>query len=300
MSFSSTATSPHRNDEPDTADRGPARRTIALTVPTSLLVLPTSAAIVGMIIGMSRGGSRARLRFLAENAHRPPTTVQGWYFYTKTRNYRVFFAAARTGARYALGLGGATAAYVLLDESVGWTREQIFGAAQSSASTSIPAPPAVPDVTEAEAGPSRRVGWREGPVRWEDGAIAGGVMGAVVGTAYRLPRPLFFRAVLIGSIMGGATSGLQIAQDHVRKLKEKDERVSVSGESGGSDGSGSAQPVSSPVVGTAPEHPTVDRPVQAGETALPPVHEASRPLSTAAESDQRRRAWWDPRRWVGL
>lgn len=78
MSFSSTATSPHRNDEPDTADRGPARRTIALTVPTSLLVLPTSAAIVGMIIGMSRGGSRARLRFLAENAHRPPTTVQGW------------------------------------------------------------------------------------------------------------------------------------------------------------------------------------------------------------------------------
>lgn len=77
MSLSSTPTSPHSNDEPDTS-AVPARRTIALTVPTSLLVLPTSAAIVGMIIGMSRGGSRARLRFLAENAHRPPTTVQGW------------------------------------------------------------------------------------------------------------------------------------------------------------------------------------------------------------------------------
>ncbi|RSH81585.1 hypothetical protein EHS25_006207 [Saitozyma podzolica] len=298
MSLSSTPTSSLSHDEPDTAAPVPARRTIALTVPTSLLVLPASAAIVGMIIGMSRGGSRARLRFLAENAHRPPTTVQGWYFYTKTRNYRVFFAAARTGARYALGLGGATAAYVLLDESVGWTREQVFGAAQSSASTSIPAPPAVPDATDAEPGSSRRIGWREGPVRWEDGAIAGGVMGAVVGTAYRLPRPLFFRAVLIGSIMGGATSGLQIAQDHVRKLKEKDERVSVSGESGGS---GLAQPVSAPVMGSAPEHPTVDRPVQAGETAMSPVQGASRALPTAAESDRlRRRAWWDPRRWVGM
>jgi hypothetical protein len=54
-------------------------------------------------------------------------------------------------------------------------------------------------------------------------------------------------------------------------------------------------------VETAPEHLTVDRPVQAGETAMPPVHEASRVLSTAAESDQiRRKAWWDPRRWVGM
>jgi hypothetical protein len=78
MSLSSTPTSSLSNDEPDTAAPVPARRTIALTVPTSLLVLPASAAIVGMIIGMSRGGSRARLRFLAENAHRPPTTVQGW------------------------------------------------------------------------------------------------------------------------------------------------------------------------------------------------------------------------------
>jgi hypothetical protein len=111
--------------------------------------------------------------------------------------------------------------------------------------------------------------------------------------ADRLPRPLFFRAVLIGSIMGGATSGLQIAQDHVRKLKEKDELES--GESG------LAQPVSLPIVGTAPEHPTVDRPVQLGEKAMPAVHEASRALSTAAESDRlRRRSWWDPRRWVGM
>lgn len=51
---------------------------ISLHLPTSFLVLPPTAALIGLGIGMSRGGSRARLRFLAENAHRPPTTYRGW------------------------------------------------------------------------------------------------------------------------------------------------------------------------------------------------------------------------------
>ena len=55
-----------------------AEDSISLHVPTSLLLLPPTAALIGMGIGMSRGGSRARLRFLAENAHRQPKTVQGW------------------------------------------------------------------------------------------------------------------------------------------------------------------------------------------------------------------------------
>lgn len=58
-------------------EQGPAER-IDLNIPHNLIVLPASAAFVGLVIGMSRGGSRARLRFLAENAHRPPTTIQGW------------------------------------------------------------------------------------------------------------------------------------------------------------------------------------------------------------------------------
>ena len=51
---------------------------ISLHLPTSFLVLPPVAGLIGLGIGMSRGGSRARLRFLAENAHRPPTTYRGW------------------------------------------------------------------------------------------------------------------------------------------------------------------------------------------------------------------------------
>jgi len=40
---------------------------------------------IGTAIGLVRGSRAAGLRFLAENAHRPPTTVQGWYFYNKTK-----------------------------------------------------------------------------------------------------------------------------------------------------------------------------------------------------------------------
>lgn len=51
---------------------------ISIHLPTSFVVLPPVAGLIGLGIGMSRGGSRARLRFLAENAHRPPTTYRGW------------------------------------------------------------------------------------------------------------------------------------------------------------------------------------------------------------------------------
>jgi hypothetical protein len=47
-------------------------------IPRRLLILPPTALVLGALIGVSRGGSRARLRFLAENAHRQPTTIQGW------------------------------------------------------------------------------------------------------------------------------------------------------------------------------------------------------------------------------
>ena len=92
------------------------------------------------------------------------------YFYTKTRNYRVFYSAVKTGAKYALALGGATTAYCLLDESVGWVRERVF---------SLDGPVVAPPNAEHEGG---RISWRTGPIQWEDGAVAGTILGAGVGT----------------------------------------------------------------------------------------------------------------------
>lgn len=57
--------------------KAPPKR-IDFTIPSSVLVLTPTAAAVGLFIGMRRGGEKARLRFLAENVHRQPKTVQGW------------------------------------------------------------------------------------------------------------------------------------------------------------------------------------------------------------------------------
>ncbi|KIR27147.1 hypothetical protein I309_03857 [Cryptococcus deuterogattii LA55] len=177
MSLSDLAETPQSRDGTTTPGA------ISLTVPTNLIMLPAAAALVGLSIGFIRGGSRARLRFLVENAHRKPKTVQGWYFYTKTRNYRVFFGALKAGGKYALGLGGATAGFVLVDESVGWAREQVFGPA-GEIQNAVTQDGDAFGLGQGEGSQvKRKAGWRKGEVKWEDGGVAGGLMGLVVGTA---------------------------------------------------------------------------------------------------------------------
>jgi hypothetical protein len=56
------------------------------TLPPSL---PFLAAALGLSTGIYSGASRAAKVFMAENAHRQPTTVQGWFFYNKTKVRRL-------------------------------------------------------------------------------------------------------------------------------------------------------------------------------------------------------------------
>lgn len=69
----------------------------------SSVVLPVVCASVGLGLGFYRGGRMASLRFLAENAHRAPKTVKGWYFYNKTKNYRMMYGGLREGVKDAVG-----------------------------------------------------------------------------------------------------------------------------------------------------------------------------------------------------
>jgi hypothetical protein len=71
---------------------------IRLNIPTRMLVIPACSAVLGGLIGVVRGGRKASLRFLAENAHRPPRTKQGWYFYFKTKNYKVMLGSVKGAA----------------------------------------------------------------------------------------------------------------------------------------------------------------------------------------------------------
>lgn len=117
--------SEHDNDQ--TQKREPIR----LNIPTRFLHVPTTAFVVGSAIGMMRGGRVASLRFLAENAHRPPTTVQGWYFYKKTKNYKVMLGALKGAGREGGLLTLLALGYVAMEEGLersGWRGVKEIGA----------------------------------------------------------------------------------------------------------------------------------------------------------------------------
>ena len=106
------------DDQHDYDDDRPQPRQIRLTIPQRFYLLPGAAVVLGAALGFVRGSRRASLRFLAENVHRPPTTVQGWYFYNKTKNYRMMLAGLREAGADALRLGAAAAGWVCLEEGV--------------------------------------------------------------------------------------------------------------------------------------------------------------------------------------
>lgn len=110
--------------------------TIRLSIPPRLMVVPATAFIVGSAIGMVRGGRNASLRFLAENAHRPPTTVQGWYFYKKTKNYKVMWGALKGAGRESVKVTSLATSYVGMEEGLewaGWGKGKHVGAAVGTA-----------------------------------------------------------------------------------------------------------------------------------------------------------------------
>ncbi|KAK9459039.1 uncharacterized protein V1516DRAFT_680768 [Lipomyces oligophaga] len=75
-----------------------------LEIPT-ILRLPgifLFSSFVTLPMGAYRGGKVAALRFLAENSHRLPTAVQGWYWYHKRKNYVIMHSAMKESASFTL------------------------------------------------------------------------------------------------------------------------------------------------------------------------------------------------------
>lgn len=109
---------------------------IRLKIPQRFMVVPGTAFIVGSAIGIMKGGRTASMRFLAENAHRPPTTVQGWYFYKKTKNYRVMLGSLKGAGSEASKLTALAVGYVGMEEGMdrlGWGSAKCIGAAVGTA-----------------------------------------------------------------------------------------------------------------------------------------------------------------------
>ncbi|KAI0732985.1 hypothetical protein C8Q72DRAFT_755729, partial [Fomitopsis betulina] len=91
-------------------------RTIHINVHPHVYILPGTAFVAGAMIGLRQGARTASMQYLAENVHRPPTTVQGWYFYNKTKNYRVLMAGLKEAGRNAARLTAITGTFVAVSE----------------------------------------------------------------------------------------------------------------------------------------------------------------------------------------
>ncbi|KAI6047122.1 hypothetical protein EDC04DRAFT_588104 [Pisolithus marmoratus] len=140
-------------------------------------VLPVSAAAIGTIIGVVRGSRMAALRFLAENAHRPPTTIRGWYLYNKTKNYRRMAAGLKHGGADALRLGVMTMIWVGIEDGLErcghpWTEAKELGAGVGTA--------------------------------------------LAFSTVYRLPWRTASRTVMLGTLVGGCMGLLRWTRSYLR------------------------------------------------------------------------------------
>ncbi|KAJ2158122.1 hypothetical protein GGF46_003994, partial [Coemansia sp. RSA 552] len=52
-----------------------------------LVTMTLAGGGVGALFGGYLGGQQSGRQYLAERAHRLPTTVAGWFFYQKWKNY---------------------------------------------------------------------------------------------------------------------------------------------------------------------------------------------------------------------
>ncbi|KAI5123433.1 hypothetical protein M0805_006138 [Coniferiporia weirii] len=96
----------------------PALPALRIDVPNTYLVLPAACAITGLSLGLMRGARAEGWRFLAENAHRAPTTVGGWYLYKKTKNYWMMWGGLKAGGWDALRLGSVGLAWAGLQDGM--------------------------------------------------------------------------------------------------------------------------------------------------------------------------------------
>ncbi|PWN90480.1 hypothetical protein FA10DRAFT_266951 [Acaromyces ingoldii] len=163
--------------------------------------IPVTGFALGFCAGMYQSANRASLVFMAENAHRRPDTVQGWYFYNKTKNYRVLLAAVVGGLRTGARVGVWTLAWVGLERAMGELRARYLD-------TSL-------KLSKAQGDLELPLG------RWLDGGVAG--LGIATGASilYRLPGPLSRRALVLATATGASVGALRDFQQRLAARQEQ-------------------------------------------------------------------------------
>lgn len=88
-----------------------------------LSVVAMIGGTIGATLGLYEGIKLSSLRFLAENAHRLPRTVGGWYFYHKRKNYVMISNGCRQAAKTGFKFSAFLLTFFALEAGLDWVRE---------------------------------------------------------------------------------------------------------------------------------------------------------------------------------
>ncbi|BGP21822.1 hypothetical protein Rt10032_c01g0520 [Rhodotorula toruloides] len=173
-----------------------AEQSIEGAAPGLLVLGPVSALIFGFTSGLVSSSKLASKQFLAENAHRLPTTVQGWYFYQKTKNYRVLFAGLKGGFKTGARLGLWTGAFLGLEQAVDAGLRQGI----------VLAGPRAEDIKTT----------------WAAGGVSGLGMAGAASWFYRLSRASSGRRYFYGLALGTIAGGMVDLRDWMKERLPKE------------------------------------------------------------------------------
>jgi hypothetical protein len=73
--------------------------------------------LIGFASGATTAGKLAGYQFMVENLHRLPQTRANWFFFQKTKNYKIILGGLKGGLKTGAKLGAWTAAFCTLKEA---------------------------------------------------------------------------------------------------------------------------------------------------------------------------------------
>ncbi|KAF9395221.1 hypothetical protein BGX21_010022 [Mortierella sp. AD011] len=128
--LSSWPSSPHyyynsmvlHSDFSSELSKNPLLTRIGLEPVKRITLITGTSSFWGFILGGVIGSRQSGMQYLAENAHRLPKNMEGWYFYHKRKNYRMAWGALRKGAVYAAKTGALVGLFEVLEASADFYR----------------------------------------------------------------------------------------------------------------------------------------------------------------------------------
>ncbi|KAF8927324.1 hypothetical protein EDD21DRAFT_307388 [Dissophora ornata] len=102
--------------------KNPLLNRIGLEPVKRIVLITASASFWGFVLGGAIGSRQSGMQYLAENAHRLPKNMEGWYFYHKRKNYRMLWGALQRGSVYSAKTGVLVGLFEVLEASADFYR----------------------------------------------------------------------------------------------------------------------------------------------------------------------------------